>query len=174
MHNGIQILMDSLKLFPDSYDHGIRVMYILYVLASDLAEMRASLASAENIDIILNLLGKFEHAEELSQWTLACLGYIASGYEAAKVFVVVGGGVSAILSCMKVYNTDAGVICEGSYLLAMLSLNYEECKYQVGLYGGMTTLATSLERFSNYPKLIYWVCLALGNLALGYGKHIPA
>ena len=80
MCNGFDILFQSLSAFGDDHDYVVEAVYVIQALVVAGGEAQACVATAQRIMQLIDLRKKHIESDELAQWILAALGYVARDY----------------------------------------------------------------------------------------------
>ncbi|EQC27663.1 hypothetical protein SDRG_14571 [Saprolegnia diclina VS20] len=162
------VLQSSVDRFRHAMDHVLDCLLVLGHVCSFRTAFRDRLVDIPHLQWLLDLFLEFRSEARLMEAGLAFLGYCIKDFETGKQVFMAIHAMPRVLDLIETHPADDGVAREASYVLAALCQNFPPGQQLMGMHQGIRVLAKVLAAFPYHPKVLYWACLALGNVACDF------
>uniref|UniRef100_A0A2C9LSG6 Armadillo repeat-containing domain-containing protein n=1 Tax=Biomphalaria glabrata TaxID=6526 RepID=A0A2C9LSG6_BIOGL len=168
--DAIACLLTALKTFPDKLELNLTVFSCLLKLASVSAANCSHIVEHDGVSVIKNTLRRFTDSTELLRLVLRTTKFIS----AAEELVATLSGCDLhceIFQALYRHTADRDVVTETCYILGNL-LFAEKTGQQLLRFGGLPTIISLVEKYSDDVIIMENVCKVLGCFANNDQTHL--
>ncbi|OQR87401.1 hypothetical protein ACHHYP_08872 [Achlya hypogyna] len=166
--NAFTVVQASVDRFRHAFDHVLDCLVVLGHCCSFRSTFRDRIVDIAMFQWVFALVADYRKEPAVVEAALAFVGYCIKDYESGKEVFMAIQAMPIVLELIECHIGHDGVAREASYVLAALCQNYQLGQQLMGIHQGIKVLAKVLAAFPYHPKVLYWACLALGNVACDF------